>query len=197
MTRGWLAGGLGQALLCGLVAAGIVNILATFATPELLRPNAYERISEHLPANSMVVLPRTGPETQLLPYQEPDMHYAICNYDISNGPVSAQVVLPSSGWTLALYSPAGDNFYVMPGREQRITTINALLVPAGDEVALPPITGQSAGRTATPTYINVPALAGLMVIKAPIKGESFGEEVDTVLARASCGQAGTRTPSGG
>lgn len=195
MTRGWLAGGLGHALLCGLVAAGIVNIIATFATPELMRPSAYERISEHLPTNRMVVLPRTSPETQLLPYQEPDMHMAICSYDVSNGPVSAQLVLPGSGWTLALYSPAGDDFYVMPGQEQRITTVNALLVPAGEDVALPAVTGQPV-RSAAPTYINVPEPTGLLIIRAPIKGESYREEVEAVLARASCGQARTRTPTG-
>lgn len=195
MTRGWFAGGLGHAILCGLVAAGIVNIIATFATPELVQPNAYERISEHLPANRMVVLPRTSPETQLLPYQEPDMHFAICSYDISNGPVSAQVVLPGIGWTLALYTPAGDNFYVMPGQDQRITTINALLVPAGEDTGLPAITSQPV-RSATPTYINVPDLTGLLVIRAPIKGESYREDVEAILARASCGQTGARAPTG-
>lgn len=194
MTQGWLGGGLGQTILCGVVAAGIVNIVATFATPELLRPSAYDRISESLPENSLVVLPRAGPQTQVVPFQEPDMHLAVCRYDVSNGAVAANVVLPGSGWTLALYSPEGDNFYVMPGRDQRTTMINALLVQTGDDTALPPV-GQRV-RGPAPTYIQVPSATGLMVIRAPIKGESYHAEVEAVLARASCGRGRSRTPAG-
>ncbi len=192
MTREWGAAGLGTTLLCGVVAAGIVHIIATFATPELLRPHAYDRITEHLPANTLVVLGQPEPQSQLVPYQEPDMHFAVCHYDVSSGPVSARVVLPGSGWTLALYSPAGDNFYIMPGRDQRITTINAVLITSGDDTALPPI--RRLPRRAAPTYIEVPAPRGLMVIRGPDKGESYRQEVESILARASC-QPANRQPS--
>jgi len=144
-----------------------------------------------LPTNSMVVLGQPGPDTQLVPYQEPDTSFAICYYDISNGPVLANLVLPSGGWTLALYSPAGDNFYVLPGRDQRSTAISALLVPAGNEAALPPVIQRPRG--AAPTYIQVPEPTGLLVIRAPLRGESYRAEVEAVLARASCGPA--RRPS--
>ncbi|MCL4765776.1 MAG: DUF1254 domain-containing protein [Hyphomicrobiaceae bacterium] len=192
MNRGWLDVGLAWTLLCGAVAAGIVHIVATFATPELLRPHAFDRIAEHLPANTLVVLGQPTPQAQLLPYQEPDTHFAICSYDVSGGPVQARVALPASGWTLALYSPEGDNFYLMPGRDQRTTTINALLVAAGDEMALPPVGQRS--RAAAPTYVQVPAPTGLLVIRAPLKGESYRAEVEAVLARASCGRMSPRAP---
>lgn len=187
MNYGRLGSGLGTTFLAGLVAAGIVHILATFATPQFVRPSAFDRIAEHLPTNSLVVFGQPGPDSQLVPYQEPDTSFAICHYDISNGPVLANLVLPSGGWTLALYSPAGDNFYVLPGRDQRSTTISALLVPAGDEVALPPVIQRPRG--AAPTYIQVPEPTGLLVIRAPLKGESYRAEVEAVLSRASCGPA--------
>lgn len=186
MTRGWLGGGLGTTLLCGVVAAGIVNILTTFTTPELM-PRAYDRITENLPANALVVLPRPGPQSQLLPYQDPDMHLAVCKYDLSAGPVTAKAVLPASGWTLALYAPDGNNFYVMPGRDQRTTTIDALLISAADDTPLVPIDQRT--RAAAPTQIQVPATTGLLVIRAPLKGESYQAEVEAVLERASCGRA--------
>lgn len=187
MTRGWLGGGLGTTLIAGVVAAGIVHILATLATPELVRPHAFDRIAEHLPTNSLVVFGQPTPDSQLVPYQEPDTSFAICHYDVTNGPVSAQLVLPSSGWTLALYSPAGENFYVLPGRDQRNTSINALLVPAGNEAALPPVIQRP--RVAAPTYIQVPAPTGLLVIRGPVRGESYRAEVEAILSRASCGPA--------
>ena len=194
MSYGWRTGGFGTALLCGVVGAGIVHIVATFATPGLLRPNTYDRITEHLPANTLVVLGQPEADSQLIPYQEPDMQIAVCHYDVSGGPVSARVVLPSSGWTLALYSPAGDNFYVMPGRDQRVTMVNALLMLHQNEDAALPL---SAGQTArnAPTYIDVPEPTGLMVIRGPVKGESYKDEVANILARASCGPAPNRLQS--
>ena len=187
MTRGWFRGGLGTTLLCGVIGAGIVHILATFATPDLLRPHAYDKVAEHLPTNSLVVFGQPGPESQLVPYQEPDMGFALCRYDVSEGPVSARVVLPGHGWTLALYSPAGDNFYVLPGRDQRITTIDLLLVQAGNEAALRPVNQRP--RVEAPTHVQVPAPVGLMVVRAPVRGESYRAEVEAVLSRASCGPA--------
>src|SRR5690606_1491357 len=187
MTRGWFDVGLGTTLLCGIVAAGIVHIVATFATPELVRPHAYDRIAEHLPTNSLVVFGQPEPDSQLVPYQEPDMGFAICRFDVGSGPVSAQVVLPGTGWMLALYAPNGDNFYVLPGRDERITSINALLVPAGDEVALPPVIQRP--RAAAPTYIQVPAQTGLLVVRGPVRGESYRAEVEAALSRANCSPA--------
>ncbi len=193
MSYGWRTGGLGTTLLCGVVGAGIVHIVTTFATPELLRPNTYDRITEHLPANTLVVLGQPEAESQLIPYQEPDMQIAICHYDVSGGPVSARVVLPSSGWTLALYSPAGDNFYIMPGRDQRVTRVNALLMLPSEDAALP-LNARLTGRNA-PTYIDVPAPTGLMVIRGPVKGESYRGEVENILSHASCGPAPNRLRS--
>ena len=190
MTRGWLSGGLGQAILCGIVAAGIVNIVATFATPVLVQPRAFDRVAEHLPVNQLVVLPQTGPQSQLLPYQQPDMQLAICNYDLSGGGVRARVVLPSSGWTLALYTPDGDNFYVLPGRDQRTTTVDALLVPAGGDLLVG--LDRPTGGGPAPTYIQVPETTGLLMLRAPIKGESYRAEIAETLARASCGREKAR-----
>lgn len=193
MIGGWLDRGLARTLIGGLVAAGIVHILVTFATPELLRPHAFDRIVEQLPVNTLVVLGPPRPQAQLVPYQEPDMHFAVCSYDVSGGPVQARIVLPASGWTLALYSPGGENFYVMPGRDQRSTTINAVLVAGGDETALGPV-DQRRGPAA-PTYVQVPAPTGLMVIRAPVRGESYRAEVEAVLSRATCGSSPRRVAS--
>src|SRR5690606_26931518 len=89
MMGGWRAGGLGLTILSGIVAAGIVHIVATIALPEFLRPDAFDRVTEHLPVNKLVVFGKPEPESQLVPYQEPDMHFALCRYDVSSGPVSA------------------------------------------------------------------------------------------------------------
>lgn len=183
MTGSWLDVGLVRSVLCGLVAAGIVHIGATLATPYMIGPGPYQRIAEHLPVNSMMITGAPTPQVQLLPYQEADMVFALCSYDASRAPVVVRAVLPGSGWTLSLYSPAGENFYFMPGQDQRVSEINALLIAGNDETILPADPRAGSSRL---TSVRLPAPVGLLVIRAPLKGESFRAEVEAALARASC-----------
>jgi uncharacterized membrane protein len=186
--------GLLRAVLCGLVGAAIVHICATLATPHLLGPNAYQRLAEHLPVNAIVNLGQPTARSQVLPYQEADMLLAVCRYDAGKEPVQVRAILPGSGWTLALYSPQGDNFYIVPGQDQKAVEVNAMLLTGGDDTVLPPVADpiSSAGLT----YVQLPASTGLMVIRAPLRGESYRAEAESVLARASCGMA-TRQPGRG
>ena len=74
-------------VLGALVAAGIVHICTIFALPYFYRSDAYTRLSRTLPSNIFVILPQAKPRAQVLPYQMPDARYAICRYDVSDGPV--------------------------------------------------------------------------------------------------------------
>jgi uncharacterized membrane protein len=185
MTGSWLDVGLIRALLCGIVAAGIVHICATLATPHVVGPGPYKRMAEHLPVNRMMVVGAPTPKSQLLPFQEADMLFAVCSYDARQGPVVVRAVLPAAGWTLALYSPAGDNFYIMPGQDQRSVEMNAMLI-AGDDETIIPSDARAGNVRLTP--VQLPAPEGLLVIRAPLKGESFRAEVEAALSRASCGR---------
>jgi uncharacterized membrane protein len=213
MKTQWLEGSFVRAIVYGLVAAGIVHICATLATPSLLGSGAYDRLDAELPSNRLVVLGPPKPQAQLLPFQEPHTHYAFCRYDAAEGPVLIKASLLSSGWTLALYSPGGDNFYVVPGQDQKVTDVSALLVPSGDEFndllpadqsaaiaaaqqsVLGPRTARAFRNTPQPApnatpQVEIPSPTGLLVIRAPIKGQGYTAAVEAALARASC----TRLP---
>jgi len=216
MKSEWLEGSFVRTIVYGLVAAGIVHICATLATPYLLGTGAYDRLIAELPANRIVVLGPPTPQAQLLPFQEPHTHFALCRYDASQAPVAIKASLLSSGWTLALYSSGGDNFYVAPGQDQKVTEVSALLVPPGDQFtemlaeqegttsptaqprALPTLAprmvrtargGQQGSATAT-VQVEVPSATGLLVVRAPVKGEGYRPAIEAALARASC----TRMP---
>jgi uncharacterized membrane protein len=185
MTNEWLTTGLLRALLVCAVGAAIVHICATLAMPHLVATNAYERLLPRLPVNALVLLPPPTPNAQLLPYQAPEMHYAMCRFDASRSPVIVKASLPERGWTFALYSPDGDNFYVVPGHDQRRTEIHAVLVPQGDAW----LGNWTAANLADRTLVEIPTPSprGLLVIQAPIKGQAYRREVEAELTRASCG----------
>jgi uncharacterized membrane protein len=184
MSAKWIDTGLVRAVLISAIAAAIVHICASFAIPHFGATSAYERLAPRLPVNVMVLLPPPIPNAQLLPYQAPDTHYAMCRFDASEAPVELKASLPERGWMFALYSPAGDNFYAIPGHDQRRTEINAVLVPQGDSWMGNWTVASLGDRTLT--EIQSPSPRGLLVIQAPIKGQAYRREIERELARASC-----------
>src|SRR5690606_21813683 len=114
-----------------VLLGGIVHILATFAAPFYTSGRAYLRLSEALPANRMVALPPQAPGRQILPYLPPDMHYAVCRYDLKDGPVAVSATVPGPGAALSLHTPQGSNFYVLPGQPQHRTEVSFVVVPSG------------------------------------------------------------------
>jgi uncharacterized membrane protein len=173
-------------VLAAIVCAGIVHILATLMVPQLAAGSAYQRLAAGLPPNKMRMLPIVAAGAQPLPFMTPDTRYAVCRFDVSNGPVSIRAFLPDKGWSLALYSPSGDNFYAAPAQDLRRTEVNFTLLPPGERPA--GFFGFGFGRTAaqSSSEIIAPQGEGLVVVRAPLRGLSYAGETEAQLARASC-----------
>ena len=168
-----------------LVLAAIVHICTTLIVPQFYRSDAYARLARNLPVDQFVILPQAQPKAQVLPFQTPDMRYAICSFDVSRGPVAIQAVLPEPGWTLALYAPNGDGFYAFPGTERR-TTLNLVVLPPGD-LFLGPMT-EARNHDPDLSHVTAPSVRGLAVIRAPLKGRTFADQTERELAQAACRQ---------
>lgn len=163
-------------------ASGILHILATLATPMLTPTSAYGRLAGDLPENSMELLPDITPDTQPLPFMSSDARYAMCRFDTTDGAVSITAVLPDPGWVLALYSPAGDNFFTSVAGPGRRPEVSLLIVP-----------GESAWRPAVQPDANLEGTAltlhaneGLAVLRAPDRGEAYSTRALAQLKRAKC-----------
>jgi uncharacterized membrane protein len=187
MLPGWLKTVRWQVVAVALVCGGIVHIAATLLVPHLATGNAVQRLFADLPANRMRVLPATRPDSQSLPFMSPDARYAVCRFDIGGGPIVVSALLPDKGWSFALYTPDGDNFYAVPAPDARRAEISFVLVPP---VERPTLGFLHLGRVAADTRaseIAVPQREGLLVVRASLRGQSYTNEVETQLARASCG----------
>src|SRR5262245_45026463 len=119
-------------VLGALVAAAVVHICTIFALPFFYRSDAYSRLARTLPSNAFVILPQARPRAQVLPYQMPEARYAICRFDLSEGPVAVRAALAEPGWTLSAYTPEGESFYALPASEQRRVNLSLLMLPPGD-----------------------------------------------------------------
>ncbi len=171
-------------VLAALIAAGIVHILTVFALPSFYRTDAYSRLARTLPVNTFVILPSARPRAQVIPFQLPDARYAICRFDLGQGPLVVRATLTEPGWTLSAYTTAGETFYALPASEQRRLNLTLLVLPAGERF----IGAAASARTLDTdvSQVTAPGRTGLIVIQAPIKGRSYLSETEAALAKAVC-----------
>lgn len=185
MMRRWLESLSPLTVLLALVAGGMIHLTATLVVPQLAKASAFQRLAQSLPVNRMRVLPPVDAAAQPLPYLGPDVRLAVCQYDVSDGPVALTVALPDKGWTLGLYTGWGDNFYVLPAQESRVSDMTLTLVPAGERSFSLLTLGNRAAVTSI-SQIEVPEAIGFAVIRAPMRGRAFAAEIEATLKRAGC-----------
>lgn len=169
-----------------LLLGGILHILAVFAVPVMSSGNAFHKLRDTLPLNRMVLVPPATPTAQLLPFMAPATLYAICRYDLTEGPVTVTAALAEAGWALSLHTPQGDNFYVMPAQQLRRPEVSLLVVPGGDRV--PEFVPAASRVGAQGNQIASPANEGLIVVRAPLRGLAWRSEAEALLNRSSCTQ---------
>lgn len=175
-----------QTALLALVSGGIIHIVATIVLPHLATANGVQRLSAGLPANAMRVMPPAHAEAQPLPFMGPDTRIAVCRYDVSDGPIAVSAVLPDKGWSLAIYSAQGDNFYVVPAQDYRRSELAFQLIPQGERF-LGMFNLGSRGFETSASQITVPSPQGLIIVRAPMRGRAYQSETESYLARAHCG----------
>ena len=167
-----------------VISLSILHILATLAAPSLTTTTAYARLKQ-LQANTMHVLPPLAPDTQPLPFLGADARYALCRFEAARTPVALKVSLPGKGWTLALYSNEGDNFYVAAGADGRRTDLSLLLVTSDERFTgvSPEARGQTGERQTT---LPITTSQGIAVLRAPDRGIAYRSRDEAELKRAVC-----------
>ena len=166
-----------------LFASGILHIVATLATPVLAPSSAYGSLAGDLPENEMQLLAEITPESQPLPFLSSDASYALCRFDATDGAVIVSALLPDPGWVVALYSPAGDNFFTWVSGPGRRPEVSLRIVPGHDAgLGTSPET-----PAATPSAaLTVRANEGLALIRAPDRGDAYRARATAELKRAKC-----------
>jgi uncharacterized membrane protein len=166
-----------------LVAAAFVHLVVAFSIP-LATGGAYGLLAARLPPNAMVVLPAQTASEQALPFLSPDFRYAMCRYDVAAGPVAISATLMDAGSSLAIYTPEGDNYYVVPGQDGRRTDVQFVISATADRLLSLKPGARRADVDAT--LVTSPKRMGLVVVRAARPGIAFDAGVETVLKGATC-----------
>jgi uncharacterized membrane protein len=169
-------------VLAGLVAAGIIHILAVLSIPELASRDAWGRLSAVMKPNALAIAGEGN--TPRLPFASPDAATAYCIFDISKNNVVVTVPLPEPAWSLSLSTRAGENFYLVTGADAKRSSVRLLIIPQHR------LSGEASTEKTEEggeqSIIVSPSLTGIVAIRAPLRGESFRGPAMDELRKARC-----------
>jgi uncharacterized membrane protein len=171
-------------ILVIVILAALIHLAAVLSLPYLAPKNAWARVAALAEANRMVVLPPASPAHQSLPLMAPDVRYAVCRFNLENGPVRLSTQILDGLWLITFYTPGGENFYAITGRELRRNQIEIIISKANE-------IGVKAGASLLDeiedlVVVDSPVKEGIAVIRAPLLGPSYEAETEAALQRGTC-----------
>jgi uncharacterized membrane protein len=169
-------------ILAGLVAGGVIHILCVFGIPVLAEYDAWSRLSAVLKPNTLVIA--DGKTVSPLPYSTPDVITAYCLFDLSERNLLVRSPLPEAPWSLALSTRAGENFYVVTGADAKKGEARLVLIRRdrlSDEAST-----EKTEEGEDQAIVVSPSDAGVVAIRAPLRGESFRAQAMSELKKARC-----------
>lgn len=183
----------GLYIALALVLAGLIHILAILTLPLLAPRNAQARIAELGPVNTMIQLPAPAPGRQVMPMMAPDVRYATCRYDLSNGPIRMRASRADDLWFIAFYTPEGSNFYTVTGSDMKKGEIDMVISTADQSVAEADVDAPEAFDNIV--VVNSPTTEGVVLIRSPLAGPSGAARAERALKATSCGPQSVSRPS--
>jgi uncharacterized membrane protein len=169
-------------ILGGLVAGGIIHLLCVFGIPVLAEHDAWSRLSASLKPNTLVIA--DGKTLSPLPYATPDEITAYCLFDLSERNLVVQAPLPEAPWSLGIWTRSGENFYVVTGADAKKSEARLVLIRRdrlSDEAST-----EKTDDGDDQNIVVSPSDAGVVAIRARLRGESFRAQAMSELKKARC-----------
>lgn len=189
MKRLWIA------IPAALLLAGVIHVAAVLGMPHLAPRNAWERLEKIADTNEIAVLPPATPEQQSLPLMAPDVRYAVCLFDISEGPVRLTTPILEDYWLIAFYTADGENFYTISGAELKRDKIE--FVVSTKKEALFEVGASILDDIDDLIVVASPERKGIAMIRAPLAGPAYAARTDEAMQQITCSRklAGIDRPS--
>jgi uncharacterized membrane protein len=147
--------------------------------------NAQARLAPLGPVNTMIQLPPPRPGRQVMPMMAPDVLYALCRFDLADGPVRLKARVADDLWMIAFYTPDGDNFYTVAGADLKQAALNLVIATSDQTVAEASVDAPETSEDVV--VVNSPVSEGIALIRAPLAGPSRTERAARALELSYCG----------
>lgn len=167
----------GHCIVAGLLALGL-HLASIWAYPRLVMYKLVNEVPVASASDRAYFPPATDHTQRRIVMPSPDLLYATCGYDLSQGAldVSADPQLPGY-WSLAGYADNTDNFFVVNDRRAAGQAVSLRLLPPGRPV--PPSDSARPGVVA-------PSMRGLLLMRVLVTQDVAAAALDAARRTLSC-----------
>ncbi|MEM8562898.1 MAG: DUF1254 domain-containing protein [Pseudomonadota bacterium] len=163
-----------------VVCAWLGQYLLALWAPNLIMEVLYYQAGEQNGYNRLFISPIPDATARTVVRPSPDLIYAICVYDLSEGPVSIQALVPARYWSMQFYQMNTDNFAGITNQRDEQNLIGSVL-----QVTL--IGGADNADAYEGAVIQSPTDRGVMLLRASAIGDYSASLA--ALESSQCGQA--------
>lgn len=170
-------------IAAGLIIGGIIHLGSILAMPSVAERDAYSRIAEIAPVNSVTQLPPAQPGKELMPLLDPAFSYAACRYDLAKGPIKLSVPVSPSYTSVSFYTRRNVAYYAINDRSAGRRVIELYLMTEDQKAEVPEDEEITA---ADRLIVQAPTETGVILIKAMAPEPGLMPQARAVLNAASC-----------
>ena len=150
-------------LLGGILLGGIVHLVTVLIMPKMASQDAYSRLSGVAEVNKVTPIPTPTPEQASMPFMDPAFAFAVCRYDLTDGPLKFSVPVSQAYTSVSFYTRSDVAYYAINDRAAGRRTIELDLMTMDQHNDLP---DNEEVTAADRLIVESPTLTGLIVIKA-------------------------------
>jgi uncharacterized membrane protein len=169
----------------GLMLGGIIHIASVLWVPATATNDSWTQITGLGPVNTLHLITPTQDGHTPLPDLDPSLRYAVCRYDLTDGPLLITSQVPLVYWSVALYDRRGLNYYALNDRLVAGRSIRLWVATKQQLLAIEPQTSDTVGDDQR-LLIGAPGVLGFAVFRALVPGPSFAASVDSAFEETSC-----------
>lgn len=174
-------------LLGGLLLGGIVHLATVMLVPRAAAQDAYARLSQTAPVNTMVPVTAPQPDKAVLSFMDPAFATAVCRYDLSQGALKLTAPVSQAYTSVTFYTRFGVAYYAINDRAAGRRVIELELMTTAQRAQLPEDEDVTA---ADRLIVESPTPTGLIVVRALAAEPGMMPMAQTALAAAKCQKPG-------
>lgn len=173
--------------LGALFLAGIIHLVAVLVLPIFATGDAWNRLARYGDFNRMHILPAATPLGQAITNMDPALEYAICRFDLAEGPLRIDAVVPLGYWSIAIYDRHAGNYYALNDRSADMQTVTLWIADQDQILSLIPEGQEDTGtENQDVLLIKSPERFGLAILRVMVPEESFRGRALEALENSSC-----------
>jgi uncharacterized membrane protein len=170
-------------ILGALLLGGIVHLSTVLAMPQAATQDAYSRLAQFTPVNTVVPLEAPSAPKATMPFMDPAFAVAVCRYDLSAGPLKLSAPLSQAYTSVTFYTRNSVAYYAINDRAAGRRAIELDLMTEEQHAQVPEEENVTA---ADRLIIESPTQRGLIVLRALAPEPNLMAMARRALAGAQC-----------